>query len=150
MYDLLETNIPYNLMNYTDLKFPKDCSLFPPHKVVLDYLKQYGEELLPYITFNAQVEDVAKAAGDKPTWNVRVKDLKTDKTSQSSYDAVVVASGHYSDPHVPDISRIEEFDAAHPGVILHSKYYRRPDHYSNKVSIISLKCYHSTTYTNKI
>lgn len=134
MYDLLETNIPYNLMNYTDLDFPADCSLFPPHKVVLDYLTQYGKELRPHITFNTQVEDVAKTHGDKPGWNVAYKDLETGQNSQAAYDAVVVASGHYSDPFVPDISRIAEFEAAHLGTIIHSKYYRRPDQYTNKVS----------------
>lgn len=135
IYDLLETNIPYSLMNYTDKEFPQDSSLFPRHSVVLQYLKDYAEELTPYISYQTQVLNVEKPGNDlSRPWKVETLDLKANKTTEEEYDAVVVASGHYNDPFIPDIPGLVEFDKAHQGAITHSKFYRRPDDYKDKVS----------------
>lgn len=136
VYDNLETNIPHGLMNYTDLKFPDDTALFPEHATVLKYIQQYGKDVESLVSFETQVRDVRKVSSDtgKPVWKVETKDLKSGAMASELYDAVVVASGHYSDPFVPAIPGIKEFDAAHPGVVVHSKFYRRPEQFKGKVS----------------
>lgn len=125
-------------MNYADFQFPADTALFPEHHIVLAYLQQYGRAVESLIIFETQVQDVRKVTtgqdGLKSLWKVESKNLKSGTVSSNFYDAVVVASGHYSDPFVPSIPGITEFDAAHPGVIMHSKFYRRPEEFSGKVS----------------
>lgn len=135
VYDYLETNIPHVLMNYSDQKFPEGSSLFPPHRVVLDYLKDYAEELKPYTKFQTQVLSIQKVKSDNQMcWEVETLDLRTRQTSKTEFDAVAVASGHYNDPFIPDIPGLKEFEKAHPRSISHSKFYRRPDQYKDKAS----------------
>lgn len=137
VYEQLETNIPHGLMRYTDLAFPDGTALFPEHTEVLAYLQRYGREVEPLVRFETQVQGVRKVDGQdgKRAWRLEIKDLKSGAVSSRLYDAVVAATGHYSDPFVPDIPGIKEFDAAHPGVIVHSKFYRRPEQFAGKVRI---------------
>ncbi|OLN81969.1 Thiol-specific monooxygenase 6 [Colletotrichum chlorophyti] len=137
VYDFLETNIPHTLMNYSDMKFPSKASLFPPHQVVKKYLEDYAEELKPIISLSTQVLSVKKAVkGTQVCWDVETRDLRKDKTSKAQFDAVLVASGHYNDPFIPDIPGLADFDKAHPGTISHSKFYRNPSQYENKKVIV--------------
>ena len=53
---------------------------------------------------------------------------------QERFDAVVVASGHYHLPAIPDIPGLIEYDKTYPGKITHSKYYRQASDYAGKVS----------------
>ncbi|KAH8663944.1 hypothetical protein BX600DRAFT_481319 [Xylariales sp. PMI_506] len=69
-------------------------------------------------------------SGNAPPGNATAATAAT-ATSQKAeltetFDAVVVASGHYSVPYVPDIPGIREFDSAYPGALSHSKAYRSP------------------------
>ncbi|ATY62737.1 Flavin monooxygenase [Cordyceps militaris] len=138
VYDNLETNIPHGLMSYTDLAFPAGTPLFPEHGTVLAYIQQYGRDVEHLVTFETQVRDVRKTAAEdgRLEWTVETKDLKSGVVSAKSYDAVVAASGHYSDPFVPDIPGIAEFEAAQPGAILHSKFYRRPEQFTGKKVVV--------------
>lgn len=137
VYDALETNIPSSLMAYTHADFPKDSSIFPHHSIVLQYLQDYGRELEPYIQFETQILDVVKSQGPESPWTVQVKHLLTDTVTEKEYDAVMVASGHYSEPLVPDIPGITEFNEAYPEALIHSKFYRAAEAYKNKVHYLS-------------
>jgi cation diffusion facilitator CzcD-associated flavoprotein CzcO len=135
-YDLLETNIPHTLMNYSDRKFPANTPLFPEHALVKEYLRGYAEDIRSFISFQTQVVDVSLLRmGSEDTWKVTVRDLVTKNTSIHHFDAVVIANGHYSDPYVPDIPGIGQWNRAYPGAITHSKFYRRPEEYRDKVSM---------------
>ena len=52
------------------------------------------------------------------------------------YDAVVVAGGHYDLPYVPDIGGLAAWKENYPGAVTHSKSYRRPDSFKDKVGRI--------------
>jgi cation diffusion facilitator CzcD-associated flavoprotein CzcO len=134
IYDNLETNIPRTLMNYSDLPFPKDTALFPHFSVVLRYLERYADDVRHLIRFGTQVLEVHPII-KTGKWSVTTHDLKMkDSVSEMTvFDAVIVANGHYNDPFVPAIKGIEEWNTAYPGSISHSKYYRRPDEFKNKV-----------------
>ncbi|KAG9255911.1 uncharacterized protein F5Z01DRAFT_524154 [Emericellopsis atlantica] len=137
VYDMLETNIPHTLMNYTETPFQEGTSLFPTHQVVLEYLQSYAEDLAPYASYSTQVQHLCKnKSGDRPCWKIETLDLVTKETKTHEFDAVAVASGHYNDPFIPDIPGIKDFNKANPGVISHSKYYRRPDAYQDKKVIV--------------
>ena len=49
------------------------------------------------------------------------------------FDAVIVATGHYSVPYIPNISGLAETSKALPHSFEHSKAFRLPDNYVNKV-----------------
>ncbi|TDZ39467.1 Thiol-specific monooxygenase [Colletotrichum spinosum] len=137
VYDFLETNIPHTLMNYSDQKFPPTASLFPPHQVVKRYLEDYAEDLKDAIKLSTQVLSLKKVQiGSQACWEIETRDLKTDESAKAHFDAVMVASGHYNDPFIPDIPGLADFDKAHPGIISHSKFYRNPSQYENKKVVI--------------
>lgn len=143
VYDLLETNIPHTLMGYSDWKFPKGVSLFPSHQTVKQYLQGYAKKLLSLIVFHTQVLDV-RLRDEKTAncgWKVLVQDLCTQVCSTYEFDAVVVASGHYNDHYIPDITGLREWNKIYPGSISHSKHYRRPEQYINQVSLSHLFLY---------
>ncbi|KAI1495774.1 hypothetical protein F5X99DRAFT_107358 [Biscogniauxia marginata] len=156
MYDDLHTNIPHTLMQYSDLDFPAGCKIFPSREVVQEYLVEYAKDVRHLIKFSTQVEDialrtvsVAGAGADaaesrtQDQWDVRSKDLLSGATTLQTYDAVVVASGHYSTPYIPDsdpvsnsMVDIRAFHEAHPGVISHSKLYRNAEPYRGKKVVV--------------
>ena len=136
IYDSLDTNIPYTLMSYSDHSFPEGIALFPRHEVVQEYLERYADGVRHLLRLGTQVLDVRPITedGSKDKWSILTKDMKTGEVSVSLYDAVIVANGHYNDPYVPDIAGIREWNAAYPGSISHSKFYKRPDDFKDKVS----------------
>lgn len=145
VYDALDTNIPHTMMNFSDLNFAQGSSLFPRHETVLEYLQEYARGLEPLLTFQTQVLDVRKVEKQgQQVWELEVLDLKSQTVRKAEFDAVVVASGHYNDPFIPGIPGLAEFNKAHPGAITHSKLYKRPDDYVNKV-----RAYHSGPYWNR-
>lgn len=134
IYEHLETNIPRELMGYSDAFWPEDAQLFPRHETVQKYLEDYGRDMLPMIRFTTQVQDVRLNSNN--TWSVTIRDLRTQQTSTLTYDAVIVATGHYNTPYIPSISGLSKWDALLPGTISHSKYYRVPEAYSGKKIIV--------------
>ena len=49
------------------------------------------------------------------------------------FDAVVMASGHYNAPRIPDIEGLEQWKERWPDRVQHSKGYRKPDVYKGQV-----------------
>ena len=137
VYDKLETNIPRELMGFSDLDWPESCQLFPGHEAVLEYLQNYAEDVMHLIHFRTQVVDVRLEPDG--TWCVRTRDLSENDTSsvhERIFDALVVSSGHFDVSYIPQVPGIEAWDQAYPGSILHSKYYRRPEDYTDKRVIV--------------
>lgn len=137
MYDNLYTNLPKDLMRFTDLSFPPECLLFPTRQDVQEYLIQYSQGIRDLISFSSQVVDVRLLGGNgKDRWGVTVKSTITGESTQNEYDAVLVSCGHYSVPFIPSVPGIEAFNSAHPTVISHAKIFRSPDKFANKKVIV--------------
>ncbi|EME80384.1 uncharacterized protein MYCFIDRAFT_156146 [Pseudocercospora fijiensis CIRAD86] len=138
IYERLETNIPRDLMAFSDLEWPGDRQLFPKHEDVLEYTEQYAKDVLHLIQFRTQVLDVRPHGQDQ--WLVKTKAVHQNLAStpvEEVYDAVIVASGHYAVPYIPDVPGIQHWNRAYPGRITHSKYYRNPENYAGKKVIVS-------------
>ncbi|KAK4175736.1 pyridoxal phosphate-dependent transferase [Triangularia setosa] len=138
MYELLHTNIPRGLMPFTDFPFRDDLLIFPSRDDVQTYLVQYSRDIRHLISFSTEVKNVRSRqnAEGKDQWDVDVLSLQTGELTSATYDAVVVASGHYSIIYIPDIKAISEFNRTYPEVISHSKYYRTPEPFRNKKVIV--------------
>jgi cation diffusion facilitator CzcD-associated flavoprotein CzcO len=81
------------------------------------------------------------------TWVLTLKRLQRLRESEriraewwtESFDAVVLATGPYAAPHVPDITGIVDWSKAKEGEqynMYHSQSYRRPERYANKVCFL--------------
>lgn len=137
LYKNLETNIPRGLMGFKDLDWPQDSQLFPKHETVLDYVEEYGRDVEDLVQFGTQVIN-AEPVGDGATssWSVRTRQLHSNKETEETFDAVIVANGHFIVPYIPDVSGIKEWNDRYPGLITHSKYYRQPEDYAGKKVIV--------------
>jgi len=140
VYDRLETNIPHILMGFSDLAWPQGSQLFPKHETVTEYLEAYAEDVKHLVKFETQVVSVEPVGNNngEERWFVRTKKVSPDgtgKTTEGVYDAIIVASGHFSVPYVPDIKGMKEWSEKYPRVISHSMYYRKPEDYKDQVCI---------------
>lgn len=136
LYDRLETNIPKELMRYSDKPFPSDTQLFPKHHSVKQYLEEYAEDMKNHIHFETQVVDVRLKSPGSSAWELAMVDLRTGTVNSGTYDAVVVASGHFTVPYLPNIPGIESWDSSYPGVIMHSKFYDSPGPFRGKKVVV--------------
>ncbi|KAJ5381460.1 uncharacterized protein N7496_003888 [Penicillium cataractarum] len=136
LYDRLETNIPKELMRFSDQPFPRDAQLFPKHHTVKQYLEDYAEATKSHIHFETQVLDVKLSDPKLSTWDVTTKDLHKGQDTTQTYDAVVVASGHFTVPYLPDIPGIGNWDQSYPETISHSKFYDTPEPFAGKKVVV--------------
>ncbi|TVY87109.1 Thiol-specific monooxygenase [Lachnellula willkommii] len=134
MYEHLNTNIPKQLMGFSDQAFPAESLLFPARQDVQEYLVKYSQDVRDIISFSTQVDDVRLLKEDR--WEVTTKSTITGVSKKNEYDAVVVSNGHYSVPFIPSVTGIEAFNAAYPNLITHSKIYRSPEGFTGKKVII--------------
>ena len=124
-------------MGFQDLEWPEDTQLFPKHAEVQNYIKQYSKDVRHLIQFETQVLDLYHEASGK--WTIKTRSVTPGKDAEiveHRFDAVVVANGHYNVPYIPKVEGIEAFSKAYPGTISHSKFYRRPEHYSGKKVVV--------------
>ena len=138
MYESLETNIPHCLMRFSDAGSLEDNQLFPTRESVTRYLEYYGEEVKHLVHFQTQVTNVQRGGRQgQHYWSVKTQNLLyPDRISSEEYDAVIVANGHYTIPRLPDINGIRHWHKINPGIISHSKFYRRPAPFANKKVVV--------------
>ena len=114
--------------------FGKAIPSFPPREVLFDYLqgRWRQEDVRKLIKFRTVVRDV-EYNKEKDTFSVCVKDLAEDKVMEpEEFDYVIVATGHFSVPHVPDFPGIERF----PGRVLHAHDFRDANEFSGKTLLL--------------
>ncbi|KAK2025932.1 dimethylaniline monooxygenase [Colletotrichum zoysiae] len=151
LYPSLDSNVGSQVMAFTYKPFPSVNSATsinrfgkgnPTHPCaeVAGYLEEIAEPFSHLFTFNTHVERVEKVG---KTWRLTLrktphylKDGKRDYWWQDTFDAVVVATGHYGVPYVPKIAGLEETFAALPSRFEHSKAYRSPEDYVNKKVVV--------------
>ncbi|PWY79637.1 FAD/NAD(P)-binding domain-containing protein [Aspergillus heteromorphus CBS 117.55] len=136
LYKHLDTNIPKELMGYGDQSFEPDSQVFPKHFTVKKYLDEYAEEIRDIIRFETQVVDLRKAGGVADPWSLTTKSLREGTEKTHSYDAVVVASGHYDVPYTPDILGISDWNTRYPGIISHSRLFDSAEFFRQKKVIV--------------
>ncbi|XP_028276900.1 flavin-containing monooxygenase FMO GS-OX-like 4 [Parambassis ranga] len=135
MYRDLRTNLPKEVMMFPDFPFEPELSSFLSHRAVLQYLHRYCQsyDIGPHIRFNTAVERVrvVMTTGEKPRWEVTSSD-PSGGVQTETFDSVFVCSGHYSDPHIPDIPGIRSFK----GKVLHSHSYRHAEPYAGQAVVV--------------
>jgi cation diffusion facilitator CzcD-associated flavoprotein CzcO len=87
------------------------------------------------IEFNTTVERAEKVRDEWVlTCRKDAPDEEKNQWWQETFDALVVASGHYSVPFIPKIPGLVEYDERFPGKIKHTKHYSTADEFKGQVS----------------
>lgn len=137
MYDGLETNIPSFLMEFSDAPTLRLKQLCPSREDTLRYLTDYAADVSHLVKFQTQVIELSRRTFDvKESWLVRYTNLMSGQVAEDIYDAVVIASGHYSVPFVPNIAGVRKWNESYPGIISHSKAYRCAQDFSGQKVLI--------------
>lgn len=149
-YSYLESNVEATVMEYSEEPFPSggsDLSIIKygkdtpfRHNTIIkgwlhDLYKRKGYD--DHIEFDTSVELVSKNEATNK-WNLTLRRFgkKYDYVWTESFDAVVVASGHYDVPYVPDIPGLQEFYDNPKNTVIHTKAYRSREHFRNKKTIV--------------
>jgi trimethylamine monooxygenase len=131
MYRYLWSNGPKEGLEFADYSFEehfgKQIASYPPRAVLFDYIegrvKKAGVRDL--IRFETAVRWVEK---DGEKFNVTVCHLPEDRTYTEAFDHVIVASGHFSTPNVPQFDGFETFK----GRVLHAHDFRDAMEFKDK------------------
>ncbi|XP_024969787.1 flavin-containing monooxygenase FMO GS-OX-like 9 [Cynara cardunculus var. scolymus] len=143
IYESLRLTSPREIMGFTDFPFlmkkGRDTRRFPGHKELLLYLKDFCEwfGLREMIRFNTRVEYVGiqdyGGLGKDLRWIVKSKLKDSDhKVVAQVFDAVVVATGHYSHPRLPSIKGMDAWKRKQ----MHSHVYRVPEPFRDQVVVV--------------
>lgn len=101
------------LSAYRDFPMPDHYPDYPSHQQVLAYFQAYAEKfaVIPHIRFNTKVTSIEPA--DQQGWLIHTESGKAEH-----YDYVLIANGHHSVPHHPDLP------GNFQGTYLHSHSYK--------------------------
>ncbi|TIO47290.1 MAG: NAD(P)/FAD-dependent oxidoreductase [Mesorhizobium sp.] len=125
MYRYLWTNGPKEGLEFADYSFEehfgKQIASYPPRAVLFDYIEGRVNKagVRPWIRFSTVVRYVTWSPESRK-FTVRVHDLPSDRSYSEEFDHVIVASGHFSTPNVPEFPGFETFN----GRILHAHDFR--------------------------
>ncbi|XRB19528.1 flavin-containing monooxygenase [Pseudoscourfieldia marina] len=132
MYRSLRTNLPREVMAYmsfpfaSDAEFVRDARRYPTHEEVQRYLEAYADafHLNKHIRLDTEVVKITRSetrvTNLGPAW-----DVLTNNGTMDTFDAVVVANGHYALPRIPSQLTIEQ---GAPSLVVHSVHYNDADH----------------------
>ncbi|CAM1501457.1 Fc.00g034410.m01.CDS01 [Cosmosporella sp. VM-42] len=113
------------------------------HGEVLEYLRDVARIhcVEDKIRFYTRVEALSKKEGTCH-WDIRTSRLVATKTGYKvegetwRFDAVVVATGRYGVPRVPDVPGLSTWKRMFPDRVMHAKQYRTPTSFRGKRVLI--------------
>ncbi len=133
MYRYLWSNGPKECLEFADYSFEehfgRPIPSYPPRAVLHDYImgRVARSDVRKYIRFRTPVRWV-KYDETSGLFTVRSRDLLTDTETSETFDYVVVASGHFSTPNVPEFDGIDAFT----GRVMHAHDFRSADEFAGK------------------
>ncbi|KAI1776321.1 FAD/NAD(P)-binding domain-containing protein [Hypoxylon cercidicola] len=148
LHEHLHSNITPALMSYTQEPFPAKLSArtlaeygpgapFRHHSTIREWVEAIfsrgGHEKL--VELSTTVEKAEKVGGE---WvlTLRKEALGRNYWWRETFDALVVATGHYNVPWFPDVPGLVEYDRKFPGNILHSKHFRNASPFKGKRVVV--------------
>ncbi|KAK5675603.1 hypothetical protein LTS10_011703 [Elasticomyces elasticus] len=131
-YVALKNNVSTIEMETTAHAWKAGTEEFVPHHVLADYIQgaAAANNVIENIQFDTRVTEVVKEGS---RWRVETAKL-TGVPSDSNvsrdvkdFDALVIATGHYHAPNVPEMPGLADWVQTFPSRIWHSKRYRSSD-----------------------
>ncbi|KAB1646970.1 NAD(P)/FAD-dependent oxidoreductase [Pseudoclavibacter endophyticus] len=133
MYRNLWSNGPKEALEFAeytfDEHFGKPISSYPPREVLWDYINGRVErsDVKQYVRFSTVARWVEYDAASE-TFSVTVENVKTGATETERFDHVIVATGHFSTPNVPQFDGIATFQ----GSLRHAHDFRGAEDLADK------------------
>jgi|GEM_PF-2849879 len=137
MYRYLWSNGPKECLEFADYSFDehfgRPMGSYPPREVLFDYIKGRVEKagVRKFIRFNTTARNIAFDAATEQ-FNVTVHSFDDNRTYTETFDYVVVASGHFSIPNVPEFPGFSHFG----GRVLHAHDFRDALEFKDKDVLI--------------
>ena len=137
MYRYLWSNGPKEALEFADYSFDehfkKPIASYPPRAVLWDYIKGRVEKagVKDQVRFNTAVRHVEFNA-DTQQFTLQVCDHRENQVYSEQFDYVIVASGHFSTPKVPEYEGFNIFN----GRILHAHDFRDAVEFKGKTVLI--------------
>ena len=137
MYRYLWSNGPKEGLEFADYSFEehfgKPIASYPPREVLFDYIVGRVEKagVRQWIRFNTPIRRVSWDEGRRK-FDVIAHDNLKDEDYSEEFDNVIVASGHFSIPNVPEYPGFTKFG----GRILHAHDFRDALEFKDKDILI--------------
>ena len=135
MYRYLWSNGPKECLEFADYPFDehfgKPIPSFPPREVLYNYIvgRVSKGNLKKKIKFNTRVINTV-FKNDK--FELSYQDKVNNEIFKDNFDFVVVSSGHFSVPFIPEYKGMDKF----PGRIMHSHDFRDAEEFRDKNVIV--------------
>ncbi|USW53485.1 Putative flavin monooxygenase, FAD/NAD(P)-binding domain superfamily [Septoria linicola] len=147
IHENLHSNITPVIMSFSQHPFPDKLSErsiaeygntnvpFRHHTTIREWIESIFAPHQKLLELETTVERAEKLRGE---WFLTLRKELAGRNYwwQETFDAVIVASGHYNVPWCPNIPGLLEFDKNYPGKIVHSKHFRNPAKYAGKKIIV--------------
>lgn len=142
-YRGLRNNVPTYLMESSLGQWPEGTEPVVGQRDVENYVQGLAEvhDVNNQTLFHTRVDEVKKTH-DGSKWELRSVTLEKEELGVRFterlhlFDRVVVASGHYNMPRIPDITGLKEWKIRFPARIIHSKQYRNPQRYRDQNVVV--------------
>jgi trimethylamine monooxygenase len=137
MYRYLWSNGPKEGLEFADYSFDEhfggEIASFPPRAVLFDYIegRVRKADVRKYIRFSNVIRHVAYQ-DSSDTFMIAAEDLPNNRQYQEEFDYVIVSSGHFSTPNVPEYPGFNHFG----GRIMHAHDFRDALEFKDKDILI--------------
>lgn len=137
MYRYLWSNGPKECLEFADYTFTehfgKPIPSFPPREALYDYITGRAKKngIRQHIEFNSAVRWISFDAG-RDAFEVTVESRGDGGTRREEFSNVIVATGHFSTPNLPEYPGFATF----PGRVLHSHDVRDAHEFTGKDLLI--------------
>ncbi|MFZ4895626.1 NAD(P)-binding domain-containing protein [Plantibacter sp. Mn2098] len=125
MYRNLWSNGPKEALEFADYSFDehfgRPISSYPPREVLWDYIdgRVQRSDVKKYVRFNTVVRWVEQDS-ETGMFTVTSEDLEAHRTIVETFDDIIVSTGHFSFPNLPDLAGLDTF----PGRLCHAHDFR--------------------------
>ncbi|CCH41395.1 hypothetical protein BN7_936 [Wickerhamomyces ciferrii] len=150
-YENIKTNVPEHFMtfsdnpNWPDDKKPVD-EPFTTRRYVAQYIHDYIQPNIEHVTLRTTLERIDKDYSNLQNpfiltlrQETDVKDAEgkfVDLWWKESFDAVILATGHYHVPHIPFVEGLNDVLEKFPERIEYAKQFRDPERYTGKRTLV--------------
>ncbi|KAK0655598.1 hypothetical protein B0T16DRAFT_315499 [Cercophora newfieldiana] len=144
IYNSLTTNVPDIAMSFSDRRFA--YGPFAPHYIPRQYIENYfsSHKTDSFLVLGTTLEDLSQIPATEPggvnRWRLTLRRhdsaRNVDVWWEEEFDAVVLATGHYSVPYVPYVKGLASYIQTFPNRVVHSKNYRSPLPYTDRKVLV--------------
>ncbi|KAI9088517.1 flavin monooxygenase-like protein [Phlyctochytrium arcticum] len=125
-------NLSRAQMVFSDFPFSKDHPHYPTHQAYEEYLESYARhfDLYRHIRFQTSVTAVQPIENGR--WIVSSKSTDDTKSTEDTFDRLVVAAGQNQVPFMPQTPGLQDFK----GTIIHSVNYKTHEPFNGARALV--------------